>query len=62
MTINITQAINAAELEHRVAIHTAWLNSDGTIRGLEDELNSMLWECPDLDVNSVLEMCHCDKE
>jgi hypothetical protein len=60
--INITQAINSAEPEHRVAIHTAWINSDGTIRSLEDELNSMLWECPDLDVSSVIDMCHYHKD
>lgn len=55
--MNIAHAINLSEPEHRVAIHTAWRNSDGTMQGMRSELESMRWECPELDVDSIMDLC-----
>lgn len=52
--MNITEIVNKADPEHRVAILSAWQNSDGTVDDLRQQLQSLTWDYPDLDVDQIM--------
>lgn len=52
---NIRTVYNNVEPEYRMAINSAWANSDGTCLSLRMELESLTHEYPDLPVDLIME-------
>jgi hypothetical protein len=54
MGMNITEIVNKADPEHRIALLTAWNQSDGTMHDFQQQLESLCWDYPDLDVEQIM--------